>query len=114
MDTAYWTAGADPIEISIASQGYSTIGCGYNRAWTEEAEKERSEVKCLCTGTPPTKLKDGGWLEVRGREANTSIIFRKCFTSWQEGQKVGGGLNLRNNAIKHLLTYSCKSTMTHK
>ena len=37
----------------IASQRRGTIGRGYNRAWSEEVQKEGSEVKYLCTGTAP-------------------------------------------------------------
>ena len=43
-----------------ASQRHRTTGCGYNRAQSEEVEKERSEVECLCTGTAPPNTKMGG------------------------------------------------------
>ena len=58
----------DPEEILTALKGRSTTGCGYNRAWSEEVEKEGSEVKCLYTGTvPPNKkweLDKSGGLDI--------------------------------------------------
>ena len=50
----YRTAWVDPADIFLtASQRRGTIGRGYNRMWSEEVQKERSEVKYLCTGTLP-------------------------------------------------------------
>ena len=56
---------ADPAEILTASQGCGTIGRGYGRVSSEEVEKDRSDVKCLCTCTaPPNRKWGGGWIRV--------------------------------------------------